>query len=142
MKTVRWIAATLLLTTAVGCGYLHGWYPGVSTSPTPSATNPPFKCGGPGDVFTVTAGTDALTDALPGSVTLTNLAINKTSTRPINPMTNAAGSVTVIDLACGDVNLKCSLQGYTAVKICGAPTVAWQLTVNQIVVSDAPFKSD
>lgn len=141
MKTVPWITATFLFAATAGCGYIHGWYPGESTSSAPSQNNTSLKCGGPGIVITVTSGTDALPDALPGSATMTNLITNQTSTKTINPMTNTAGSATVIDLACGDVNVKCGLKGYTAVKICGDQSV-WQLTSTGIAISGAPFTSD
>jgi hypothetical protein len=138
MKPIALTIAMCMLSTTVGCGYIHLGFP-IET--TPSKTNAPFRCGSAGSVITVTAGTDALPDALPGSVTMTNLTTNQTSNRTINPMTNAAGAATVIFLACGDVNIKCNLQGFTAVKICGDDTV-WTLGTGQIVITGAPFKSD
>jgi hypothetical protein len=138
MKVIALTATIFLLSTTVGCGYIHLGFP---TEATPSKTNAPFRCGSAGNVITVTSGTDALPDGLPGSATMTNLKTNQTSNRSINSLTNTANAATVILLACGDVNVKCGLQGFTAVKICGDDTV-WKLETGGITITGAPFKSD
>jgi hypothetical protein len=86
---------------------------------------------------TVTQGTDYLG----GYATVTNLITQKVATQSINPLSNEANAATQIYFACGNAGVKCGLDGFSAVKLCGGAG-SWQLDTGDITITSSPFSSD
>ena len=111
--------------------------PGSCPTPNPP-TSPTFKCHGSGSI--VTFGSGPLNN-LWGSVTVINKRSGQVSTRQLDPTSTAGAAAVAVDYGCADIGVKCGLQGFSGVKLCGGPK-DWQPNTAGFVVSQSDFSND
>jgi hypothetical protein len=95
-------------------------------------------CNGPGQIDTFMTGPAS---GLPGSVTVTNLRTGATNTQQVSVTGNPATGATAVVSACASTGIRCTLTGFTSVKLCGGPSV-WRLNTVGFTLTATDFNSD
>jgi hypothetical protein len=126
------LALALVCSAMCGCGFSLGLPVGPSQGGSQS-----FRCGGPGMSIKFTTGTGDL----PGSVTVMNLKTNNSKTLGVDPRTPAGGAASSLNLACSDVNVRCALETFDTVKVCGKQGEI-EVQATQIQITSNTFKND